>query len=168
MKKLFRKVQFASNIAIIAIAFLPGLLVIKEYFFSGTPAATASRQPQPPNVTNSQKQPDTVNPLGKTITLEDVDWAKNKRTFVLYLSTNCRYCHESSPFYQVLAKQAAAKNVSLVAVFPQDIDEAKNYLKGKNIDIANVVNSSLNGIGVVATPTLMVVNEKGIVSEYWR
>jgi hypothetical protein len=48
------------------------------------------------------------------------------------------------------------------------VEEAQNYLKDKNIGITQVVNNSLTGIGVAATPTLMIVNEKGVVSEYWR
>jgi hypothetical protein len=82
MKKLFRKVQFASIIAIIAIAFLLGLLVIKE--FSGTPGnAAASRQPPSPNANVSQKQPNPINPLGKSISLEDIDWAKKQTDICL-------------------------------------------------------------------------------------
>lgn len=167
MKKIFRNVQFAAHIAVIVIAFFLGLIVVKEFFLSG-PAANNAPRPLPPATNTAAKPAETPNPLGKSISLQDVDWAKNKRTFVLYLSTNCRYCQESSPFYQTLAKEAASKGVPLVAVFPQDVEAAKTYLKSHDIDITQVVSNSLASIGVAATPTLLVVDDKGSISEFWR
>ena len=101
--------------------------------------------------------------------LENVDWKNNKKTLVLYVSTNCRFCNESSPFYQRLVeKYADGKNLKLVAVLPQTVDEAKEHLKSLGVNINDVYNAQLRSIGVTATPTLLLVDESGIVSEMWR
>lgn len=88
---------------------------------------------------------------------------------ILYLSTTCRYCHESAPFYKrLLEKHSNDKNVKLIAVLPQKIEESKEHLKSLGVNINDVYNAQLTSIGVRATPTLLLVDESGIVSEQWR
>ena len=55
-----------------------------------------------------------------------------------------------------------------MAVLPQSVEEGKDYLKGLGAGIDNVYNAQLGSIGVTATPTLLLVDENGIVSDMWR
>lgn len=168
MKKTFRKVQFLANIATIVIAVLLSFVVVKQYFFTSDPLnrswQRAGSSPSLPVPT----RPVPESPVGKTIPLENVNWKENKRTLVLYASTNCKYCTESSPFYQRLVKEMPTNGVSLVAVLPQSVEEAKAYLNANDVNIPQVLNSSLDSIGVRGTPTLLLIDENGVISEYWR
>ena len=65
-------------------------------------------------------------------------------------------------------KEKQKNGVRMVAVLPQNTDEAIRYLESHQIKVDQVLNASLSSIGVTGTPTLMLVNEDGVVSEFWR
>lgn len=172
MRKTYRKLQFLSNIATVVIAVLLCIITVK-LFFPTSPTVSVADIPKS-NITadsNSRPaaKPPQESPVGKSVPLENVDWKENKKTLVLYISTTCRFCNESSPFYKRLVeKYADGKNVKLVAVLPQSVDEAKKHLTDLGVGINDVRNARLTSIGVSATPTLLLVNESGVISEYWR
>lgn len=168
-KTLFRRTQFLSYIATIVIAVLLSLMVVKQYFFASEPSNKFSQRVISSSTTLPEtRRPVPESPVGKTITLENINWKENKKTLVLYVSTTCRYCTESSSFYQRLVQENSARGVPIVAVMPQPIEEATAYLKANNVNIWQVYNSSLESIGVRATPTLLLVDENGVVVESWR
>jgi hypothetical protein len=97
-----------------------------------------------------------------------VDWSQSGTTLVLALQKGCHFCTESAGFYQRLAQQASGqKGLRLVAVFPQSLEEAKTYLDSLKVPIGDIKQSSLAGIGVNGTPTLILVDQQGVVQESW-
>ena len=162
MKKIFRTAQFLSYLATIVIAITLPMLVPRSEAPSPKAALEETRE--------SPVQPNrAASPVGKPVSLEGVNWKENRRTLILYLSTQCRYCHESSPFYQrLVAMNTKNKDLKLVAVLSQPVDDAVKYLKSNSIGIEQVYNGSLVNIGVRSTPTLLLVNEEGVVSDFWR
>jgi thiol-disulfide isomerase/thioredoxin len=166
MKKAFRIAQFSAHIAMVVIAVMLSIMVAKQYMFSPVGVETKPIAKQTANTPTAK--PEIQSPVGKTVPMQDVNWKENKKTLILYMSTSCRYCKESMPFYQKLVKETADKKVKFVAVLPQDTNESKEYLKTQNVEISAVYNTSLNAIGVVATPILLLVNDQGVVSDYWR
>lgn len=48
------------------------------------------------------------------------------------------------------------------------MEEAKEYLRKLEVKVEDVHSTSFASIGVTATPTLLLVNEEGVVSNYWR
>jgi thiol-disulfide isomerase/thioredoxin len=167
MKKAFRIAQFSAHIAMVVIAVMLSIIVVKQYIFSPVAVETKPVAKQI-NSTTPTAKPEIQTPVGKTVPMQDVNWKENKKTLILYMSTSCRYCKESMPFYQKLVKETADKKVEFVAVLPQTTEEATEYFKTQNVEIKNVYNSSLSSIGVVATPILLLVNDQGVVSDYWR
>ena len=109
-----------------------------------------------------------TNPVGKPVPINDINWKDNKKTLVMYLSTKCRFCTESGEFYKKLVEKNSSQNVGMVAVMPQSLNEGKIYLENLGVDVKQVRSSRLNSIGISGTPTLLLVNEDGIVSEIWR
>jgi peroxiredoxin len=99
--------------------------------------------------------------------LPDVDWAKNGRTLVLAISTRCHFCTESAPFFRRIAKERAS-GVKLLAVLPQPVEEARQYLEGEGVHVDDVRQASSQSIGVSGTPTLLLVDARGTVSDVWR
>lgn len=114
MDRLSKRIEISANIAIITVAALLGLVIIKNYLVAKVPAIPASVESA--NETKNTR-----------ISLPDVDWRKNRQTLVLAVSSACHFCTESGPFYQQLAK--AQGRTRLLAVLPQPVDEGKRYFK---------------------------------------
>lgn len=170
MKKIFRQVQFLANIATIVIAVLLTFIVVKQYLFSddATKYISAKRPNFIDPATPVQPTQPQTNPVGQTVPLQNIDWAKNKKTLVLYVSATCRFCTESAPFYQRLLEEVKSKDVKFVAVLPQPTEQGQDYLKKLDVKIDSVLQGSLQVVGVRSTPTLLLVNEAGVITESWR
>ncbi len=148
--RLLRGIETSANVAIIIAAVLLAAVLVKQQLIDGT--RTQASGPQPSVA------------IGAKLTMPDVNWAENKRTLLLALSTTCHFCTESAPFYQRLVKE---RGVRLIAVMPQDAAEGRLYLSRLGVPIEDVRQMSLNSIDVSGTPTLLLVDEAGRVSGKW-
>jgi thiol-disulfide isomerase/thioredoxin len=149
---LAKRVELFANISIIVVALLIVTVITKKYFFDD----------------NSLNPPeDTVN-VGSKINLSNIDWGKNNQTLVMVLSKDCHFCKESVPLYQKVSRELSkSQNIKLVAVFPQEMPIAKEYLQANSIVVQDVYQISPMELGVRGTPTLLLVNQKGEVTEKW-
>jgi len=66
----------------------------------------------------------------------------------------------------VQAKQSL-NGIEFVALFPQDINQSKQYLKDNGIGIQDVRQSMPFSVGASGFPTLMVVDNSGTVQQAW-
>jgi thioredoxin-related protein len=153
--EVFKKIEAAANIAIIALVVLFGWTVFRGNF-GASPAVSATAQASGPKVGMDLSQ----------TPLKDVDWTANKNTLVLGLQTTCHYCTESGPFFQKLAL-AASGSTKIVAVLPQSIEQSKEYLSKLGVRVDEVRTAPLSSISVSGTPTMMLVDEKGVVKNVW-
>ena len=62
---------------------------------------------------------------------------------------------------------AQAKRIAVVAVLPQTVDQDRVYLQALGLDIRFVQQMALSKIGVVATPTVMLTDAKGMTTGVW-
>lgn len=155
MSSFIRKIELVANLAIIVVAILLGVVLIRSYILRG-PSAVQTPEPAPVRA-------------GTKLSLPNVDWKANGRTLVLALSTQCHFCTESVPFYQRIVQQrAAAGNLRLVAVFPQTVDESKEYLRKLGLAVDDIQQTQFDSIGVKGTPTLIMADDAGTVTESWR
>ncbi len=95
-----------------------------------------------------------------------VNWNKNGPTLVLVLSTHCHFCTESAPFFRQM-RQSIGKEVKFVGVLPQPVAESQSYLNGEGVQLDEVKQISLDKAGVTGTPTMLLVNSHGIVTQTW-
>lgn len=150
MSSLGHRLEITANIAIIVVALLFGAVIIQKYLLP------------------SSSQPERLAPaIGKQMNLSDVNWASQPKTLVFALSTTCRFCNESAPFYKRLIENVKDKNVKLVAVFPVNAEKGKAHLKELDLENLEVKSSPLANMQVSGTPTLILTNEKGEVTNYW-
>ncbi|HEX8265984.1 MAG TPA: hypothetical protein VF596_11300 [Pyrinomonadaceae bacterium] len=150
MSAFGHKLEIAANIAIIAVAVLFSAVIIQKYLLP------------------SSSQPERVQPvIGKQMNLSDVNWTSQPRTLVLALSTTCHFCNESAPFYKRLIESVKGKNVKLVAVFPTETEAGRAHLKELGLADLEVKQSPLANMQVSGTPTLILTNDKGEVTDYW-
>lgn len=94
-----------------------------------------------------------------------INWATNGRTLLIGMQTTCHFCTDSAPFFQKLA--ASSKNTRIVAVLPQSIEDSKQYLAKLAVRADDLKSSPLSEIAVAGTPTMLLVDGKGIVKNVW-
>jgi hypothetical protein len=153
--KLIRKIELVANLAIIVVAILLGIVLVRSYLW---PTAKEAGPKAPP-----------VNLVGRKLSLPDMDWSKSERTLVLILQANCRFCTESAPFYRELSKrQATQSKLNLIAVLPNPIDDAKSYLGSMGVTVSEIRQAPLSSIGASGTPTLVMVDSSGVVTDAWK
>jgi thioredoxin-related protein len=151
MSNLYKRVELLTNVAIITVAILLCVVLVKRYLL--TPDAPAEAKPLA---------------AGEKISLADVDWQKGRQTLLIVLSQGCHFCAESVPFYQRLAKEARSRgDIQLVAVLPQSPEEGQKYLDDLGVPIKEVKQAPLSAIKVRGTPTLILVDGKGMVVDAW-
>ena len=147
MQNAARKVEIAANIAIVVVACVAVLVLLRNY------RASSGRLP-------SIK-------TGTHLALKNENWSASSKSVVLAVSTACHFCTESAPFYRTLVEQARRDHVRTIAVLPQPLDQAEAYLKGEGVIVDEIRQTPLLDIEVSGTPTLMLVDNQGIVRDVW-
>jgi hypothetical protein len=143
------KLETLANLSTVLVSLLLSIVLVKEFLLPRPQRAFVGRAG-----------------VASKVSLPGVDWARNRRTLVLALSTQCHFCTESAPFFQRVAK-AAGGRVKLLAVLPQPTVDAQNYLREVGVHVDDVRQAPLDSIGVAGTPTLLFVNNSGTVTDVW-
>ncbi|MGH9453840.1 MAG: TlpA family protein disulfide reductase [Candidatus Acidiferrum sp.] len=151
---LSAKIETTANAATVVAAVLLSIVLVKAYLLPHSIAPTVIAS-----------APEVVQGKSVDAHLLGVDWSKNHRTLVLAISTTCHFCKDSIPFYRKLG--ASGADVKMVAVLPQSVSEGKAYLSGEGVRVDGVRQVPLNKLGVRGTPTLLLVDEAGVVTDVW-
>jgi hypothetical protein len=151
-QSLYRKLEVGANVAIIVVAVLLAFVLVRNFILSG-------QRPQPSAAAIT---------AGQKVTLPEVDWARNQHTLLLVLATNCHFCSESAPFYQRLVQAVGGRgDLHLIAVLPQGVAEGQQYLSRMGVPISDVRQAEPSTFGVRGTPTLLLVDGAGTVTQVW-
>ncbi len=138
------------NLAIVFVAVLLAIVIVRKYFLTTAPQALPSIA------------------VGTEISIPDVDWTATPRTLLIVLRNDCRFCTESAPFYrQLVAKSSGFQNLRLIAVSPHSTNITRQYLDSLGVSINEIRESQLHAISVAATPTLILVDDRGKVKDSW-
>lgn len=149
------KIETAANIATIGLAVLLAAALVKVDFL---PAPSPVRRPP------AAAQAGIGTSLrGK---VPGIDWHANGRTLVLALSTECHFCKESTPFYRRLREKPGMR-LRIVAVLPQSMAAAEQYLNSEGVRVDQVEQVQLPEVGIRGTPTMLLVDGRGIVTNIW-
>lgn len=147
-----KRIEIASNIAIIGVGVLLAVFLVKNLFFSSKDTSMPNRLPV----------------SGTKLQLADSSWAKYQQTVLLVLKEDCHFCSESAPFYQRLAQALASENeMQLVAVLPEEVGVGRAYLKKLDVSVNEIRQCSLDSLGVGGTPALIVTDSEGRVTSSW-
>lgn len=97
-----------------------------------------------------------------------INWGQNKQTLLLVLREGCHFCNDSAEFYQRLLKESqASAKTTFIAVLPGTVDDSRKYLERLGVPVAEVRQAELGALGVRGTPTLLLINDKGVVTRSW-
>jgi thioredoxin-related protein len=149
MSKFSHRLELAANLLIVTVAVLLIGAFVQKFIFNKQAGAKA--QPV----------------VGAHVNLIDDAQAGQSRTLILALQTTCHFCNESAPLYKRLIEVVKNKNVKLVAVLPTSTEESKAHLDELGLTNLEVKRSPLDAIQVGGTPTLILTNEKGEVTDFW-
>ena len=152
-KSLAEALDITANGLTIVLVLILAVLLVKGNLIS--PRLRSSAQPRPIDIGTSLAK----SPL-------QIDWSANRRTLVLGLQTTCHFCTASAPFFQKLV-EAAPPDLRIVAVLPQAVDVANRYLDHLGVRVNEVRQESLGNLGIRATPTLLLVDNIGNVTDIW-
>ncbi|HJP92914.1 MAG TPA: hypothetical protein VJ875_13230 [Pyrinomonadaceae bacterium] len=145
-KSLRRVLEVSANLGIVIVA----LIVVGNF--------VASKW-------GTKREIDTLT-TGSKVSLSGVKW-EDGTTLVLALQRGCRFCEESAPFYRRLWQQRSGSEPRMIAVVPGEKAQVGKYLNELGVVVDGIVNASLADIHVSATPTLVLVDRSGRVSNVW-
>ncbi len=148
--EMSKRWEIAANVAVVCLCLMMMSVIAWKFVLPHRPAAAANKPP-----------------IGKVLQVPGVVWNGSAKTVLLALSSQCRFCSESAPFYRKLAEVSKDKNVRVIALFPQTQNEARQYFKDLGVPIHEVWQGSLATVFVKSTPTLLIVNRTGVVTEGW-
>lgn len=154
MTNVHRKLEVTANILIIVVALLLGTVLIQKYLF---------RNNSPPLNETTRLKP----VIGSKVNLSGVTWSNQPKTLVFALAVGCHFCDESANFYKRIIASVQNKNVQLIAVFPNSQEESTAHLNELGLAKLEVKQAPLNTLGVSGTPTLILTNDKGEVTNFW-
>lgn len=151
-----RIAEVAANLATVVAAVVLSVVMLRVFIFP-RPATRASH---PPDVEQTKRGTNLKSAL------PGVDWAKNGRTLIMAISTQCHFCTDSMPLFQRITRDSGY-HIKTLAVLPQTKVDAEEYLSKSDVRVDDVRQVTLDSIGVRGTPTLLLVDGAGTVMNAW-
>jgi peroxiredoxin len=101
--------------------------------------------------------------------LPGISYASHDGSLLLFLSTTCHYCQDSVPFYNKLhaATSLSKGKWNVIGIFPQAADLVAAFKTRANLQPRLLPDVDFRRFGVRSTPTVMLVDPRGIVSQVW-
>lgn len=98
-----------------------------------------------------------------------VSYGSSPRTLLIAMSTRCHYCAESLPFYKQLveAQRTSGRETHVVAVFPNQEPEVRQYVQQNRLDLETVAGVDLGTLNIYGTPTAVLIDDSGKVRDFW-
>jgi hypothetical protein len=140
-----RYIERLTYLALLVTCVIASTVLVKNTFFPRTPASGPK--------------------IGTTVAIPSLSWSAPNTYVVLAVSSQCHFCIESVPFYRSLSdwKQKNHNDLKLVVVSPEATGTTEEFLRSNRIVADSVVSYPLQNIGVSGTPTLMIVDSKGVL-----
>lgn len=109
-------------------------------------------------------------PVGRPANLAGVDWQAAPLTVVLHLSSTCHFCNDSMPFYQILAAthQREGVRTALIVSSQDPVSVMEDHLAQQHVAVDKVLHAGSDSIGVAGTPTVLIVDQRGVVRRTFR
>ena len=155
---LERKLVIVTQTAVLATALIVSAVLGKAWF-------TFHHRPPSDNATGAFLR------TGMTLSAPNqYMWPGDKNTLILAVKYGCTHCDKDMDFYRELAERspAVASRTAIVSMFPDDEFVAKHDLDTHGVTGQPIIaNVDLAKLHVEGTPTLILVNGKGIVLLSW-
>ena len=98
----------------------------------------------------------------------NIDYRNSSYTLLLALNTRCEHCANNAKFYtEILHVTNNGKKVQAIAVFPNSLDEVRQYCQQHELTMDHRDSVDLSLIRIAATPTLVLIDQTGRVVDFW-
>lgn len=155
-----KKIELLANIAIIVVACLLATVIVKNYLLTTFPDQTETTI----NNNGRPKEQESIN-ISEQLSRVDIKIPAQSQLLLLAISSDCHFCTESAGFYRRLAQKK--DKTRLVALMPQPINESQEYLEKLGVCVDEIRQLPLSDIGVLGTPTLLLLDRSGVVKQKW-
>lgn len=104
-------------------------------------------------------------------TLEASGWTvKGKRTVVIFLRTSCPFSDEDAAFYrEVTVRHGQKSGVGVVVVGAEAPSIVQPWLNDRGVVVDKIIGApevtDLYGVGILATPTVVATDKRGVVTD---
>jgi hypothetical protein len=146
----------AINVATVLVCIGIGGFILREAYPPQASKAIGGRGSQGHEIAGGQQLP----------RLAGYDWRSHKRTLVLALRDGCHYCEESAPFYRSMAaleRDGRFGDIHILAVFPDHPAVVNKVPESEQLNVEAIPSIDLAALGVIATPTALLVDQAGMV-----
>ena len=146
--RVMKGIEIGANIAIVIVALSAVLFFSKNYLL----------------------KPDRSRHLiaaGAKLDADQINWSSSPKNVVLVLSTTCHFCKESSGFYRELVRESKNRQIRTIAFFPQALQAGQAYLKAEGVPVNEIRQAEFKALKVSGTPTLLLVDNHGVVQHVW-
>ncbi|HUI80946.1 MAG TPA: hypothetical protein VLY24_23640 [Bryobacteraceae bacterium] len=144
------KLETATHVFLIGICCLAGGLLIEQRFFPPRQAVVD------PETFPAQAL------LGRKVELPGADWQAAKFSILLQISSTCRFCEESMPFYRRLAAARQATKIPVIVASADAVAVMRKHLEDQQVIVDKVLHSRLAAFGT-GTPTIYIVDSAGLI-----
>jgi hypothetical protein len=155
-----KKLDVAASVAIIVVAVLLGVTLIRQHLFRKNSANTASE-----TALEAPLQP------GRHLDAPaGYQWQTHPRTLLFALRYGCIHCEHNMAFYQKLQHLVLDKapNTYMLSVFPDESFIAQHDLDAHNLHgMPFLATVSFRNLHVFGTPTLLLVDSQGTILHSW-
>ena len=148
------RLELGLNVVIAAAILMIAIVVAKRAFF-------------PAQVTSTSLQQQAQRLIGTRFTIPGSDSAQQKKSLIFFLKKDCIYCERIAPSYRDLISDARKRNIYMIAILPNSLDEAREYVRSLGLKIDNVQTGSLASYKIPGTPAVLLVDGDGIVKSVW-
>ena len=149
-----RRIELVANVSIVLLV----IVLLAERFTTWTTPSTASEVTQ---------NGDTY-AVGEHLDLPGLDPSASEATLVLVIRSTCPYCTASMPFYSsVSALRSANPDRRLVAASWETEEVTRHYLDHYHVVVDKILSVSPKSLHVPGTPTVILINSKGMVEGEW-
>jgi hypothetical protein len=151
--RLKSRLEVATNVAVLLVAAVVLATFARAYFGS---------QPMPQLQAGFER--------GQTFAqVPGVGYDNSPQTLLIAMSTRCHFCAESLPFYKRLAEaqRASGRATRVVAVFPNQDSEVRQYVRENNLDLEAIAGVDLGALNISGTPTAILIDGGGKIRDFW-
>ena len=102
---------------------------------------------------------------GRELDLTGAFWGRSSKTVVVALTSQCKFCTASLPFYNRLSKLRArpGSSFSIIVISPESSDVVVKLLSGAGILADQVLSADFSKLGFRGTPSVFIVDSRGTV-----
>lgn len=106
--------------------------------------------------------------VGTVMNVPGAELRPGEKSLVLFLMKDCPACKMVAPLYRELLAEASKRGIKRVAILPDTLEEATQYLRSLDLDADQVLSGNLSSYNISSVPTALILDANGVVKGFWR